>query len=124
VFVENSNRKSLNIIDLNKLLVVDFIDFPFTPGHIVFNKLKNEIWVCAKNLNQIAIYSKNKEAWEIKNTISTEEDPHHISFFNNYQSAIVVNQKANSAQIIDCTNFNITKKLITGSKPNGIAIWE
>ncbi len=124
VFVENSNKKSLNIVDLNKLLVVDFIDFPFIPGHIVFNKPKNEIWVCAKNLNQIAIYTKNKEAWEIKNTISTEEDPHHISFFNNFQTAIVANQKANSVEIIDCTSFKITKKFFTGKKPNGIAIWE
>ncbi len=124
VFIENSNQKSLNIVDLNKLLVIDFIDFPFVPGHIVFNKLKNEIWVCAKSLNQIAIYTQNKGVWELKNKINTEEDPHHISFFNNFKTAIVANQKANSIQIIDCTSFNITKKFFTSKKPNGIAIWE
>jgi DNA-binding beta-propeller fold protein YncE len=124
VFVENSNNKSLNIIDLNKFKVVDFIDFSFKPGFSIFNKSSNELWICSKGQNQVFVYEKKEGSWRLKNTILTENDPHQIAFINSNTQAIVINQLSNSAQVFDVVSKKEIKKLNTGLKPNGIAVWE
>jgi YVTN family beta-propeller protein len=122
VFVENANLKSLNIIDLNSLSVVEYLDFDFTPGYSAFNSKTMEIWVCEKNGKSINIFEKENGKWKKKQSIETELDPHQIIFIENFEKALVINQKSNSLQIINVQSNKIIKKIFTGLKPNGIAI--
>ena len=124
VFVENSNKKSLNIADLTQMKVIDYIDFSFSPGFSIFNKVTNELWICGKGANLVHVFEKKDGVWKEKSTIKTEDDPHQIAFINNSKKAIVVNQKSNSAQIFDTESKTELKKINTGLKPNGIAVWE
>jgi YVTN family beta-propeller protein len=51
-------------------------------------------------------------------------DPHQIGFLKDGKTALIVNQKGNSVQVVDVSSKKIIKKLNVGLKPNGIAIWE
>jgi YVTN family beta-propeller protein len=124
VFVENSNAKSLNIVDLDNFKVIDFIDFDFVPGFAVFNAKANELWVCAPKSNKVYVYQKNQTEWIQKIEIPTDVDPHQIGFLKDGKTALIVNQKGNSVQVVDVSSKKIIKKLNVGLKPNGIAIWE
>lgn len=125
VFVENAVRNSLNVVNISTLTVTDYIDFPFKPGMMSFNQLTQELWICAgPSLNKVFIYKRNSGKWEKVSEIDTENDPHQLAFFDNSSKAIVINQKSNSAIIYDVKNKQEIKKINTGSKPNGIAVWE
>jgi YVTN family beta-propeller protein len=124
VFVENAVRNSLNVVNISTLTVTDYIDFPFKPGMMVYNPLNQEIWICAgPSLNKVFIYKKESGKWEKINEIETENDPHQLAFFDNDSKAVIINQKSNSALIFDVNTRKQLKKIITGSRPNGIAVW-
>lgn len=125
VFVENAVRNSLNVVNISTLTVTDYIDFPFKPGMMVFNDLTQELWICAgPSQNKVYIYKKNAGKWNKTSEIATENDPHQIAFFDNDNKAVVINQKSNTAMIFDVNKKELLKKIITGSKPNGIAVWD
>ena len=124
VFVENGNQKTINIIDLDSFKVIDYIDFDFVPGFMIFNSLTSELWVCAPGINKLKIFEKTDSVWKLKNEIETDRDPHQIGFINNLTQAIVINQKGNTAQLIDVKTLKVIKKINVGLKPNGIVIWE
>lgn len=121
VFVVNGNRKSLNVVDLIQQKVVDYIDFDFVPGFSIFNFDKKNVWVCNPAANKIMVYSKT-DTWKVIKQINTDADPHQIKFFDSNNKAMVVNQKDNTAQIIDTNSFSILKTIQLGQKPNGILI--
>ncbi|HLO43837.1 MAG TPA: hypothetical protein VK175_05845 [Leadbetterella sp.] len=124
VFVENANAKSLNIVDLTDNKVIDFLDFDFIPGFAVFNLISNELWVCAPKANKVVVYQKEKAIWMKKKEIETNLDPHQIVFLKDGKTAVVVNQKSNTVQVIDAAAKKIFKTINVGLKPNGAAIWE
>jgi YVTN family beta-propeller protein len=124
IFVENANAKSLNIIDLDKMKVIDFLDFDFVPGFMAFNTFTNELWVCAPKANKVIIYQKDSLKWNKKSEIMTDNDPHQLAFLKDGKTVLVVNQKSNSLHVIDAQTKKILKSLNVGIKPNGIAIWE
>lgn len=124
VFVENSNAKSLNIVNVDDFEVIDFIDFDFVPGFSTFNISTNELWVCAPKSDKVYIYVKIQNEWIKKSEIPTDLDPHQIGFLKDGKTALIVNQKGNSVQVMDASSKKIIKKINVGLKPNGIAIWE
>jgi YVTN family beta-propeller protein len=124
VFVENSNAKSINIVNLDDFKVIDFIDFEFIPGFTVYNSSSNELWVCAPKANKVYVYQKIQTEWVKKSEILTDNDPHQISFLKDGGTAFIVNQTGNSVQVVDVSSKSIKKKINVGLKPNGIAIWD
>ncbi len=124
VFVENSNANSLNIVNLDDFKVTDFIDFDFIPGFSAFNTSTDELWICAPQSDKVYIYRKLHTEWIKKGEILTDVEPHQLAFLNNGKSALIVNQKGNSVQVVDVASKKIIKKIDVGLKPNGIAVWE
>jgi len=124
IFVENSLRKTLNIIDLNTFKVIDFIDFDFIPGFMVYNELNREIWICSKSDDNVYIYRKENDKWVKTSTFGSSGGPHMIAFFDDFFKALLINQFENTAIIIDSKTKKEIKKITTSDKPNGIAVWE
>jgi DNA-binding beta-propeller fold protein YncE len=123
ILVSNTNKKTLNLVDINESKVIDFLDLDFEPGYASF-KNEKEIWILAPKLNKIKIFEKSNSTWKIKSEIPTEKDPHHILFFENKSKAIVVNQQNNSADVITTSDYKMVKRIKIGSKPNGSTTWE
>ena len=124
IFVENSVRKTLNIVDLNALKAVDFIDFDFTPGFMVYNPKNREIWVCSKSDDNVYIFKKGADKWEKTATFASSNGPHMIAFSDQFSKVILINQFGNTAIVINAETKKEIKRIATGSKPNGIAVWE
>jgi DNA-binding beta-propeller fold protein YncE len=123
IIVSNANKKSINIVNLDVLKVVDFIDLDFSPGYASF-KNQTELWILAPQLNKIKVFEKSGLIWKLKTEIATGNDPHHFLFFNNFQNVILANQKSNTLDIFNTNDYKLIKNIKTGSKPNGIAIWD
>lgn len=124
VFVENGNQKTINIIDLDSFKVIDYLDLDFVPGFTLYNSMTNELWICAPRINKVKVFEKTGDAWKQKTEIETDNEPHQIGFINSLSQAIVINQKGNTAQLIDVKTKKVINKINVGLKPNGIAIWE
>ncbi|MCP9755958.1 hypothetical protein EGI26_12415 [Lacihabitans sp. CCS-44] len=124
IFVENSLRKTLNIIDLNSLKVIDFIDFDFTPGFAVYNVLNREIWVCSKSDDNVYIYKQKNHKWIKTEKFISSGGPHMIAFFDGSTKALLINQFESTVLIIDAQTKKEIKRITTSDKPNGIAVWE
>lgn len=124
IFVENSLRKTLNIVDLNGLFAIDYIDFDFTPGFPVYNEKTQEIWVCSSSDDKVYFYKKMNGIWAKTGSFQSSGQPHQIAFIDDFAKAILINQKGNTAKIIDVTTRKELKSITTGKKPNGIAVWE
>ncbi|MFT6880366.1 MAG: DNA-binding beta-propeller fold protein YncE [Algoriphagus sp.] len=124
VLVSNGARKSVNFVNVTTFSVVDFIDFDFNPGNLIFNTLLDELWVCASMQNQVKVFKKIDNLWtEIKSFDFPEANPHMIKFFQNGEMAILVNQFQNTAVFLDTKTKEIIKTIEVGQKPNGIAIY-
>ncbi|MCF8325387.1 MAG: hypothetical protein K9I84_10545 [Leadbetterella sp.] len=124
VFVENSNGKYLNIVNLDDFKVIDLIDFDFIPGFVAYNSFSSELWVCAPKANKVFVYKKIQTEWMKKSEILADNDPHQIGFLKDGKTALIINQKGNSVQVVDVLSKAEKKKINVGLKPNGIAIWE
>lgn len=123
IYVQNTNVKSINIIDSEELVVKDNLDIMFVPGAIDFNIKNKELWVLSPLENKVYVFKKDN-TWKLIEEIQTEKDPHHFKFYDNDNKMILVNQFSNTIQIIDTQTKKIIKTKIVGSKPNGIAVWE
>ncbi len=123
IIVGNTNKKSINIVNLNENKVSDFLDLDFKPGYAYF-KGQSELWILAPEQGKVKIMEKKDNVWKLKSEINTEKDPHHFMFYKNFQKMVLVNQQSNSLQVFDANSYQLLKTIKTGSKPNGIAIWE
>ena len=124
ILVSNGSRKSVNFVDATTFGVMDFIDFEFNPGNLIYNTYMEELWVCASKQNQVKVFKKLDDVWtETKSFDFPEANPHMIKFFQNGEVAILVNQFENTAVFIDTNTKEVTKTIIVGQKPNGIAIY-
>jgi DNA-binding beta-propeller fold protein YncE len=123
VLVSNTSRKSVNFVDAKNFKVVDFIDFNFFPGFLIYNELTNELWICDSPNNQIHVFKKINDVWsETKSLSFPGADPHMIKFYANFSKALVVSQKGNTAVFIDAISKVQKKTISVGEKPNGIAL--
>lgn len=121
VLVSNALKKSINIVDLNELAVVDFIDLPFAPGFVAYHN--DDIWISDALNNRIVIYLKTNDGYQVGPVILFDSaDPHMFQFFDNGQKALVILQNKAQAVIIDTQTLEHLKTISVGQKPNGIAI--
>jgi DNA-binding beta-propeller fold protein YncE len=123
ILVSNASGKSVNMVDAKLFRVVDFIDFEFSPGFLIYNERNDDLWVCDSTGNKIHIFKKNAGNWEEIDVMEfPEADPHMIKFYDNFSMALVINQKENTAVFIDAGLKEIKKTISVGLKPNGIAL--
>lgn len=124
IYVENKNRKSVNIVDTKEFFTTEFIDTPFTPGHVAYNQLLDELWICQAGENKVAYYERKNNEWHYKNSITVGADAHAIHFTKDSKTAYVVNQLGNSVSVIDVPNHLKIKEIAVGGKPNGMVLIE
>ncbi len=124
IYVENKNRKSVNIVDTKEFFAKEFIDTPFMPGHVAYNQLLNELWICQAGENKVAYYERKNNEWQFKNSIEVGADAHAIHFTKDSKTAYVVNQVGNSVSVIDVQSHLKTKDIPVGLKPNGMFVIE
>ncbi len=125
VFVSNELRKSLNIIDLEKQKVVDYIDFGFIPGFITYNAGTQEIWVLAKNEPQITFFKKaGNGKWDKTGEYRAEAPFYRVAFSDNGRTALCISTETNNVTVLRTMTKEQVKIIKTGQKPNGIVVWE
>jgi YVTN family beta-propeller protein len=123
VLVSNSSRKSVNMVDSKTFKVVDFIDFTFSPGFVIYNERYEELWICDSLENKLHIFKKLDNVWIETSVINfPNADPHMVKFYDGFKKALVINQKENTAVFIDVESKTKEKTIPVGSKPNGIAL--
>lgn len=123
VFVLNRQQKSLNLIDLDKLKAVDFIDFGYIPSSAKYNPVTNEIWVSSENTNSLFVYKKDKQ-WKLSREIKLPAAIYTFEFLDNYTQLAGIGQTTNQLIILDTSSDEILKVVQTGKNPNGLVIWE
>ena len=124
IYVENKGIRSINIIDIKTLSVIDDIHVAFIPGQIAYNQLLNEFWVCQAGENKVAYFQKTNSSWTQKGSIITDNDAHAVKFSKDMKRAFIVNQKGGTVSIIDVVTHTKTKDISVGSLPNGIVLKE
>jgi YVTN family beta-propeller protein len=122
IYVENKNRKSVNIVDTKEFFTTEFIDTPFKPGQIAYNQLLNELWICQAGENKVAYYERKNNEWLYKSSLTVGADAHAIHFTKDSKTAYVVNQLGNSVSVIDIQNHLKIKDIIVENKPNGMVL--
>ena len=123
VLVSNASRKSINMVDSKTFKVVDFIDFDFSPGFVIYNERYEELWICDGLENKLHIFKKLEGVWSETYKIDfPNADPHMVKFYDGFKKALVINQRENTAVFIDVENKIKEKTIPVGSKPNGIAL--
>jgi YVTN family beta-propeller protein len=125
VFVQNSLRKSLNIIDLNIMKVTDFIDFDFNPGFASYNPVTEELWVVSETDSAIYYYKKpEKGEWTKTGKLKSETPFYTFTFYDAYTHVFCVSRANNAVSVINTLTKEEIKTISTGKKPNGIVVWE
>jgi DNA-binding beta-propeller fold protein YncE len=124
LLVSNAFRKSVNFVGLEQFSVTDYIDFSFTPGYLTFNPDSKELWVCDTDNEAVRVFEKREEWTETASISFLGKEPHMIKFFDDYQKAILINQKGNTAVEIDVASKKVLNEIQVGEAPNGIAVAE
>lgn len=124
VFVENKNRRSINIINSKTLVTEEAIDLDFEPGYTLFHTKSEILWTCDGTNGQVRLFSKKTGSWKETEKIATNQDAHAIAISDKFSIALVVNQRSNTVSVIDLNTNKKIKDIIVGLKPNGIVLIE
>lgn len=123
IFVENKIKKSLNLLDIDKLKAVEFIDFDFTPGISVYNPKSKEIWTTSHSSPNLHIYkSESNGKWTKQFTLDLETNVYTFSFYDNYSKALCLSREDSQILIIDTLTRKVIGTFKAGSKPNGLVL--
>lgn len=120
MYVDNEEGKSISVISVSTMSVVDSINLGFMPGMAAYNGTMNELWVSDPDNGKVHYYSFNGTTYSHSGEIATGAGAHAIAF--NGMKAFVTNQAASSVSVIDVMSHSKTKDIAVGSKPNGISI--
>lgn len=124
IYVENKNLKTINIVDVETLNFIEYLDMDFKPGQVAYNKFLNELWVCQAGDNKVAYFERKGDKWVLKSTIVTDKDAHAIKFSKDDKTAYVVNQQGNTVSVINTAAHEKVTDIPVGLNPNGIILRE
>lgn len=122
MYVDNEKGKSISVIDVDKLAVVETINLGFTPGYVAFHPVRNELWVSQAGGSSVAIFENMGGVWMNHAQVSTGLDAHAIVFTKDAQTAYVTNQGAGTVSVINVAARNKIKDIAVGKKPNGLVL--
>ncbi len=122
MYVDNEKGKTISIIDVATLAVVETINLGFTPGYATYNAVLNELWVSNAGSNKVIYFQRMNNAWMKMGEILTGADAHAITFTKDGQTAYITNQGAASVSVINAATKTKIKDIAVGTKPNGIVI--
>lgn len=124
LLVENKVRKSVNIIDVEKLFTVDYLDLDFTPSFVTMNNSTKELWILNSDTKEVNIFKKELVGWRKTNSLRVGYDLHSLTFNKDFTKAYIVSQNFNKLLVIDVKGLKMTQEILVGSKPNGVVLIE
>ncbi len=122
MYVDNEKGKSISVIDVDKLAVVENIYLGFTPGYVAFHPTRNELWVSQAGSSTVAILENMGGIWMNHAQTTAGLDAHAIVFSKDGQTAYVTNQGAGTVSVINVAARNKIKDITVGKKPNGLVL--
>lgn len=122
MYVDNEVGKTVSVINVDKLEVIETVDLGFTPGYVAYNQLLNEMWVSNAGQSFVYYFVRENNKWKKAGSIQTGLDAHAIAFSKDGKLAYVTNQKNLSVSIVNTTSHTKIKDVQVGQKPNGIVI--
>jgi YVTN family beta-propeller protein len=122
MYVDNEDGKSISIIDVAKLEVVETIDLGFMPGMAAYNGQMKELWVSDPNGGKVHWWKWDgaMNMYMHGGAFETGAGTHAIAFKG--MNAYVTNQAAHTVSVADVMTHAETKEIPVGKKPNGIVL--
>lgn len=117
-FVTNEASKTLSVIDIAALEVTRTYALNFTPAFAAIAPNK-ELWITNPAAGRVERYSATDDTHI--GSIPTGFGAYGITFPNPPTAAYVTNQDEDTLSILDLTTLTVTKTLIVGHQPNGLA---
>ena len=122
ILVENKLKKSLNILDIEKLKAIDFIDLEYSPLFSKYNSKTGEIWVVPEDTPEIHIYQKTEKGkWEIRDRLATDFPLSEFDFYGNM--LLGISTQDNALIKYNINTKRTEKKFTTGSRPNALVLF-
>jgi YVTN family beta-propeller protein len=123
MYVDNEAGKSISVIDVATLAVVETVPLGFTPGYAAYNAARNELWVTqAGTGRKVVIFEFMGGAWMKHAEIETGLDAHAIAFTTDGRTAYITNQGAATVSVVDVNTRTKLRDIAVGKKPNGLVI--
>jgi len=119
-YCDNEDGKTVSVINANTLNVENTIDLGFTPDYVAFLPTLQEVWVTGGKEGKVSFFKLNNGNYTKTGEVVTGAGAHAIQFSQDYKTAYVTNQKANSVTILNVDTKTKLKDLTVGTKPNGI----
>lgn len=124
MYVDNETDQTISEISIAEMDIKSTIKLGFMPGYVAYSDHHGELWVTDATNGKVVYYSKTAGVWTLKGGIPTDKNAHAIAFVADNKTALVTNQDAGNVSIIDIESHKLTKNIMVGTKPNGIALKE
>ncbi len=122
MYVDNEMSKTISEITVSSMSLTNTINLGFKPGYAAYHALSGELWVSDATNGKIIYYKLVAGVWALQGSIATGADAHAIAFNADGTKGYVTNQGAGNISVIDVATHTVSKTIVVGSKPNGIAL--
>lgn len=122
MYVDNETSKTIAVIDVATLTVVDTITLGYTPGYVALNPATDELWISDADNGMARYYTFSNNNWTASGAVTAGSGAHAIAISNTGNRIYVTNQGAGTLSVIDNATKTKIKDIAVGSKPNGIAL--
>ncbi len=121
MYVDNEGGKSVDILDVKTMKIVEKVELGFMPGYVAYHAEMNEMWVTDPMAGKVHWWKKDNSGKMIhEGMLETADGAHAIAFYG--LTAYLTNQEAANVSVIDVSKHSVKKTLAVGKKPNGIVI--
>lgn len=121
MYVDNEDGRTVSIIDVKTLKVVETVALGFMPGYVAFNGEMKELWVTDPMSGKVHWWKQDVTGKFLKGgSFPTANGAHAIAFKS--MVAYITNQEAASVSVVDVMKHEKIKDIKVGEKPNGIVI--
>ena len=122
MYVDNEMSKTISEITVSSMSLTNTINLGFKPGYAAYHASSGELWVSDATNGKIIYYKLVAGVWALQGSIATGADAHAIAFNADGTKGYVTNQGAGNISVIDVATHTVSKTIVVGSKPNGIAL--
>ncbi|GAA4403860.1 hypothetical protein GCM10023187_20310 [Nibrella viscosa] len=121
MYVDNEDGKTISVLDVKTLKVVETVDLGFVPDFAFFLSAQRELWVTDGLAGKVHWWRKEADGrYTYGGSLASGAGAHAIGVYNGM--AYITNQKGASVSVVDVAKHLKVKDISVDNKPNGIAI--
>lgn len=120
MYVDNEDGRSISVLDVKTLRVLETIPLGFMPGFAAYEPTTGELWVTDPEGGTVHWWTKTAGGYQRAGRFLTGAGAHAIAFRGS--TAYVTNQDAGTVSVVDRTKHQSIKEIRVGLKPNGIVL--